>query len=105
MTKKPKKPQQCWYIKVPVSQFPKPQHHPGQQVGILGQDNPGTGYYDIGMLIGMEYTGSYNEPKGWFYRIRFLKCDYNPSLVGLEDEEFITEALLVADNTVLETVE
>ncbi|HEY9710812.1 MAG TPA: hypothetical protein V6D48_21580 [Oculatellaceae cyanobacterium] len=55
------------------------------------------------MIIGMEYTGSCNEPKGWSYRIRFIKCDYNPSLVGSEDEKFIAEALLVTDNTVLET--
>lgn len=105
MTKKPNKPQQFWYIKVPISRFPKPRYHPGQQVGILSVDDRATVYYDIGMIIGMEYTGSYNEQKGWYYRIRFLKCDYNPSLVGLEDEEFIAETLLVADNTVLETVE
>jgi hypothetical protein len=43
-----------------------------------------------------------NQAAQWYYRLRYLKCTYNPSLVGVEDEYFEPESRLVADYAVIE---
>jgi hypothetical protein len=37
----------------------------------------------------------------WYYRIRFLQCDENPSLVGSYDDIFEAEPHLVADESAI----
>jgi hypothetical protein len=99
MTKKSRKSNQYWLIKVPRKKFPKPLFHFDQQVGIPGQDDRGNSYYDIGVITGIQYITYGNQTGKWYYRIRILKCDYNPKLVGSDDSHYIEESSLVADNT------
>jgi hypothetical protein len=50
----------------------------------------------------MEYVGDRDHPAQWYYRIRFLKCDHQPSIVGSYDQYYEPESNFVADNTVSE---
>ncbi len=103
MTKKAKKRHKHWHIKVPKKQFSKPMFHAGEQVGVPHEDDQGRRYYDIGKIIGMQYGASGDQLGKWYYLIRYLKCDYNPSLVGSDDRNYIEESRLVVDNTDLNT--
>ena len=102
MTDETDESQDYWYIKVPVQKFPKPSFYPTQQVGIPWQDDEGNSYYDIGEIIGMIYGESDDHLGQWYYFFRYLKCDYEPSLIGLRNWHFIEESGLVADDTRLE---
>jgi hypothetical protein len=101
MAKKSEKSKRYWLIKVPRKQFPKPLFHFDQQVGIPSKDEQGNSYYDIGVIIGIQYTTCSSRLPQWYYRVRILKCDYNPKLVGSDDGHYIEESSLVADNTIL----
>ena len=101
MTDQLRDSQQCWYIPVPKNKFPKPKFYLGQQVGLPGEDDLGNFYYDIGEIIGMKYLAYPGEPAQWHYLFRYLKCDYNPSLVGSVDAHFCEESRLVADDTAI----
>lgn len=101
MTEKPEKPQQYWYIQVPAQKFPQPKFHPGQQVRLHWEDEHGMSHDDIGEIIGMLYGASDYKCSEWYYLIRFLKCEKNPSLVGKDDGYFVEESSLVADNTAI----
>jgi hypothetical protein len=101
MTDRQQNPQQYWYIPLPKNKFPQPKFHPGEQVGLSWEDECGNCCYDIGEIIGMEYIAQGNRPAQWYYRIRFLKCDRHPELVGSYDEIFEPESHLVADDTAL----
>ena len=101
MTDRPLDSQQYWYIRVPKNKFPLPKFDIGQQVGLLGEDDCGNWYYDIGEIIGMKYLAYKGELAQWHYLFRYLKCDYNPSLVGTIDAHFCEESRLVADDTAI----
>ncbi len=101
MTDETDESQDYWYIKVPKAKYPFPRFYPTQQVGIPWEDD-GQLYYDIGVIIGMIYGESDDQPGQWYYFFRYLKCDYEPSLIGSKDWHFIEESGLVADNTALE---
>ncbi len=94
-------PQQCWQIQVPIALFPKSKFQFGDQVAIYGEDDLGNRYCDIGVIIGMEYVAEGYEPAQWYYRIRFLKCDYSPLLVGSYEEYYEPEDRFVADNSAI----
>jgi hypothetical protein len=49
----------------------------------------------------MQYIAQANQPVQWYYRIRLLKCDRNPWLVGLNDDIFEAESRFVVDNTLI----
>ncbi len=102
MTDQLNNPQEYWYIPVPKAKFPEPKFHYGQQVGLSWEDDRGNRHYDIGEIIAMEYTAQGNQPVQWYYRLRYLKCDYKPSLVGTEDECLEPESDLVPDSTAIE---
>ena len=78
-----------------------PKFYLGQQVGLPWEDEFGKSCYDIGVIIGMQYIAMCDRAAQWYYRIRFLKCDDNPSLVGSYDEIFEAESHLVADETAI----
>jgi hypothetical protein len=99
MTDQPQDSPQYWYIPIPKNQFSKPKFHLGQQVGLPWENEFGTPYYDIGVIVGMQYMATRNQPAQWYYRIRFLKCDCEPWLVGSYDEIFEAESHFVADDT------
>jgi hypothetical protein len=101
MTDQPQNPQEYWYIPLPKNKFPKPKFQLGQQVGIPWEDEFGNSCYDIGEIIGMQYIAQANQPVQWYYRIRLLKCDRNPWLVGLNDDIFEAESRFVVDNTLI----
>ncbi|HEY9632579.1 MAG TPA: hypothetical protein V6D14_04180 [Coleofasciculaceae cyanobacterium] len=101
MTNETNQPQDYCYIKVPKTKFPQPKFYPTQQVGIPWHDDEGNSFYDIGVIIGMIYGESDDQSGQWYYFFRYLKCDYDPSLVGSKDWHFIEESGLVADTTVL----
>lgn len=101
MTDRPSDPQQYWQIQLPISRFPKSKFQFDDQVAIYGEDAEGNRYCEIGVIVGMEYIGEGDQPAQWYYRVRFLKCDYNPQLVGKYDEYYEPESRLVADNTAI----
>jgi hypothetical protein len=98
MTNRALDPQQYWQIQLPIQQFPKSKFQFDDQVAIYGEDAQGNRYCDIGVIVGMEYIAEGNEKAQWYYRIRFLKCDYNPWLVGSYDDYYQPESRFVADN-------
>jgi hypothetical protein len=49
----------------------------------------------------MQYVVQGNHPAQWYYRIRYLKCDHTPWLVGLEDDDFEEESCLVSNDSVI----
>ncbi len=104
MTERANEPPLYWYIRIP-STCPQPRFHFEQQVGIAGEDERGNRYYDIGKVIGMLYGSDNCLLEEWYYLVRYLKCDANPSFVGSDDGYFIEESALVADDTVLERKE
>ncbi len=93
--------QDYWYIRVPKSRFPEPKFYFCQQVGLPWEDVEGDRYYDIGEIIGIVYTVRGDNSAQWHYQIRYLKCSYEPSLNGEEDEYFELESRLVPDNTAI----
>lgn len=97
MTNQPLNPQQCWQIHLPISQFPKSKFQFGDCVAIHGQDDLGNYYSEIGEIIGMEYVAESDQPAQWYYRLRFLKCDHQPSLIGTYDYYYEPESCLVVD--------
>lgn len=99
MTDQHQESHQYWYIPVPKVQFPEAKFHFGAQVAIHSQDDLGNCYCEIGQIIGMQYTAESNQNAQWSYRIRFLKCDHSPWLVGLYDEYFEEESRFVADES------
>ncbi|HEY9635657.1 MAG TPA: hypothetical protein V6D14_19795 [Coleofasciculaceae cyanobacterium] len=101
MTDRTNEPQQYWYVQVPKNKFPKAKFYLGQQVGLPGEDDLGNSYYDIGEIIGMKYLAYEGESAQWHYLVRYLKCDYNPSLVGSVDAHFCEESRLVDDYTAI----
>lgn len=101
MTDRDNNSQDYWYIRVPKARCPKPDFDFFQQVGLAGKDDRGNYYYDIGEIIGIQYTAENNKIGQWSYLMRYLKCDYNPSLNGLDDGYFESSSRLVADDTIL----
>jgi hypothetical protein len=102
MTDRQLDPQQYWQIQLPIAQFPKSKFQFGDQVAIHWEDDKGDRYCDIGVIVGMEYIAKRNKPAQWYYRIRFLKCDHNPWMVGSYDDHYELESCFVADTTVIE---
>jgi hypothetical protein len=101
MTNQSLDPQQYWQIQLPIQQFPKSKFQFGEQVALHWEDDQGNHYCDIGVIVGMEYIAEGNKPAQWYYRIRFLKCDYQPSLVGSYDDYYEPESRFVADHTAI----
>ncbi len=99
MTNRALDPQQCWQIHVPIAQFPKSKFQFGEQVAIYGEDDLGNHYCDIGVIVGMEYIAEGDQPAQWYYRIKYLKFDDSPWLVGTYDLDFVEESRFVADDT------
>jgi hypothetical protein len=97
MTDRPADPQQYWQIQLPIQQFPKSKFQFGDRVAIHWEDDHGTRYCDIGVIVGMQYIAEPNQPAEWFYRIRFVKCDHQPEIVDLYDEYYEPESRFVAD--------
>ena len=91
--------QDYWYIRVPKSRCSKPNFHFFEQIGFPWEDEEGDRYYDIGEVIGMKYTNKGNQPGQWFYQMRYLKCEFDPFLNGLEEECFEAQSRFVADDT------
>jgi hypothetical protein len=102
MTDKPEDSQQYWYIPVPQNKFSQPKFHLGQQVSLHWEDEFGNPCYDIGEIVGMEYVAEDNQPAQWYYRMRLLKSERSPWMVGLYDENFKSESRFLADDTVIE---
>ncbi len=102
MTDPANNPQDYWYIPVPKARCSQPNFHFFEQVGIHWEDGEGNHYYDIGEIIAIKYVVKDNQLGQWYYQVRFLKCDSDPSCNGKEDEYFEPESRLVADDTVLE---
>jgi hypothetical protein len=94
--------QQYWQIQLPIARFPKSKFQFDDQVAIYGEDDTGNRYCEIGTIVGMEYIAEDNKPAQWYYRIRFLKCDYNPWLVGKYDEHYEPECRLMAHHRAIE---
>lgn len=90
-----------WYIRVPKARCPEPDFHFFQQVGWAGKDDWGNYYYDIGDIVGIQYTAEGNKIGQWSYLMHYLNYDYNPSLNGLDDGYFEPDSRLVADDTIL----
>ncbi len=44
-------------------------------------------------LAESNYIGDRDHPAQWYYRIRFLKCDHQPSLVGSYDQYTMNQNL------------
>ncbi len=103
MTDRPLDLQQYWQIQLPIAQFPKSKFQFGDQVAIHWENELGDRYSDIGVIVGMEYIAPGDKPAQWYYRIRILKCDHQPGLVGRYDEHYEPESCFVADNTDLNT--
>lgn len=103
MTDSANNAQDYWYIRVPKSRCPKPNFHFFDQVGIHWEDDQGRHYYDIGEIIAIKYVVKGNQPGQWYYLIRYLKCDFDPSFNGKEDDCFEAESHLVADDTAIAT--
>ena len=101
MTDRPSDPQQCWQIQLPTAQFPKSKFQFGDQVAIPGEDDHGNRYCEIGVIVGMEYIAEGDQPAQWYYRIRYLKCDDQPSLVGSYDLYYEPESRFVADKSAI----
>jgi hypothetical protein len=101
MTDRANEPQQYWYIRVPKAKFPESKFHFDEQVAIHWEDDQGNRYCDIGLIVGMQYVVQGNHPAQWYYRIRYLKCDHTPWLVGLEDDDFEEESCLVSNDSVI----
>ncbi|HEY9636048.1 MAG TPA: hypothetical protein V6D14_21765 [Coleofasciculaceae cyanobacterium] len=76
--------------------------HYGQHVRSLWVDEYGRPRQDIGEIIGMQYGASINRRAEWYYLIRFLRCEANPTLVWSDDSCFIEESGLGADDTMSE---
>jgi hypothetical protein len=95
-------PQQYWQIQLPIADFLKSKYQFGDRVVTHWEDDLGNHYSDVGVIIGMEYIGDRDHPAQWYYRIRFLKCDHQPSLVGSYDQYYEPESNFVTDNTVSE---
>jgi hypothetical protein len=102
MTDSVQNSQDYGYITFPKTRCSPPRFHFFQQVGNHWEDDEGNHYYDIGEIIGIKYVAKNNQPGQWYYQMRYLKCDFNPSLNGKEDECFEAEFRLVADQTSLE---
>lgn len=105
MTDTPEDSQRYWQIQIPSDRLPEPLFHFTTQVGIPYEDDQGNSYYDIGIVIGMEYVENRHKRIVWSYRVRYLKCEGNPSLIGLDDDTYYEESCLVADDTVIESDE
>lgn len=101
MTDRPSDPQPYWQIQLPTARFPKAKFQFGDRVAIYWEDELGDRYCDIGAIVGMEYVAEGNQPAQWYYRIRFLKCDHHPWLVGAYDVHYEPESRFVADNTAI----
>lgn len=101
MTDQPNNSQEYWYIPAPKAKFLNPKFHFAQQVGLVWQDEFGNLGYDIAEITGMQYITDEDEPGQWYYRLRFLKCDCNPGLVGRDNEYLEPESRLVADDTAI----
>jgi hypothetical protein len=102
MTNQQPNSQQCWQINLPIAKFPKSKFQFGDCVARHGQDDLGNHYSEIGEIIGMEYVVESDCPKGdrqsqWYYRLRFLKCNHQPALVGFYNYDYEPESCLVAD--------
>ncbi|NEO98776.1 MAG: hypothetical protein F6K58_08875 [Symploca sp. SIO2E9] len=102
MTDQSQNPQPYWYIKVPQDRFPKAKFDFAQQVAVSYDNGTGELCTDIGEVIGIKYISCGNKSGEWYYLLRILKCDFEPSFVGSIDQEFANESSLVADNTVIE---
>lgn len=94
--------EEYWYIRVPKTRASKPEFHFFEQVGSHWEDGDGNHYYDIGEIIGIKYSAKGNQPGQWKYLMRYLKCDFDPSLDGSEDDYFVAESRLIADDTAIE---
>jgi hypothetical protein len=101
MTNRVLDPQQYWQIQLPITQFPKSKFQFGDQVAIHGEDDQGNRYCEIGVIVGMEYIAEGDQPAQWYYRIRYLKCDDTPYLVGSYDEYYEPEDRFVSDNSAI----
>ena len=93
--------QQYWQIQLPLGQFPKSKYQFGEQVAIHYKDDLGNHYCEIGVIVGMEYVAEGDQAAQWYYRICFLKCDDQPSLVGSYDLYYEPEDRFVADNSAI----
>lgn len=102
MTDPTQNSQDYWYIRIPKSRCSKPNFHFFQQLGFHWEDDDGNHYYDIGEVIAIKYVAKGDESGEWYYQMRYLRCTFDPSLNGEEDECFEAESRLVADNTILE---
>ncbi len=101
MTDSANNSQGYWYIPALKTRCSQPKFHFFEQVGIHWEDDEGNHFYDIGEIIAIKYVVKGNHPGQWYYLIRYLKCNFDPSFNGNEDECFEAESHLVADNTVL----
>lgn len=97
MTNQQPNPQQCWQINLPLAKFPKSKFQFGDRVARHGEDDQGNHYCEIGEIIGMEYIAESDRQSQWYYRLRFLKCNYQPALVGSYNYDYEPESCLVAD--------
>ncbi len=102
MTDRPETPQQYWQIQLPCDRFPKSKFQFDDQVALCWVDERGVRHCDIGKIVGMQFVAEGDQPAQWYYRIRYLKCDHAPWLVGTYDEYFEEESHFVADDTVIE---
>ena len=107
MTNQQPNSQHCWQINLPIAKFPKSKFQFGDCVAINGQDDLGNHYCEVGEIIGMEYVAESDCPRDsangdcnaqWYYRLRFLKCDHQPTLVGSYNYDYEPESYLVADH-------
>lgn len=94
--------EEYWYIRVPKARASEPQFHFFDRIGTHWTDDEGNHYYDIGEIIGIKNTVKGDRPGQWTYLMRYLKCDFEQSLNGLEDDYFLAESCLVPDDTVIE---
>ena len=102
MTNQQPNQQQYWQIQLPLAKFPKSKFQFGDRVAQHWEDDQGDHYCDIGEIIGMEYVAECDCPAQWYYRLRFVRYDYQPSLVGTYDQYYEPESCLVADQEAME---
>jgi hypothetical protein len=100
--KKKRQLQQYWWIKIPIALFPKPKFYLGQQVGVPWEDEQGDRYYDIGIIVGMQYAAFDDSPSEWYYRLHIIRSDSCPWQIGFDRDYFEPESSLVTDDTAIE---